>query len=437
MLDAPEGANGEERLAQGRHRTGIAALFLVPALIALGGCGGDGGAGGSTLTWFIFPEPSGAPRTVADRCSQESDGRYTIEFEDLPLRADQQREQLVRRLGAEDDSIDIIGMDVIWTGEFANAGWIEEFTGATKSAVTEKVFPSVLETAQFEDRLYAAPIWTNTQLLWYRTDRVDRAPGTWDEMISEAEKIGPKEGLIQVQANRYEGLVVWTNQMIASAGTEILSGPETIELARAPTERALSIMGKLSNSPVADPSITTSDEDSGRLAFQSGNSAFMVNYPFVYPSAEAEAPDVFKVMEAAKYPRVDRNRPSAPPLGGINLAVSAFSDNKELAFEAIECLVQPENQLEIAGAGGLPPVREDVYDSKQINEVYPGFAQLIRNSIETAASRPSESPAYQDIALAIQRAVHPTTDIDPEDPAPTYEELRDKLEQAIKREGLL
>jgi len=405
-------------------------------LIALGGCGGSD-AGGSALTWFIFPEPSGAPITVAERCSKQSDGRYTIEFEDLPLRADQQREQLVRRLGAEDDSIDIIGMDVIWTGEFANAGWLEEFTGRSKRAVTENVFPSVIETAQYENRLYAAPIWTNTQLLWYRDDRVDRPPRTWDEMISMAEQIGPAEGRIQVQANRYEGLVVWTNQMIASAGTEILSGPETIELAEGPTERALSIMGRLSNSPVADPGITTSDEDTARLAFQSGGSAFMINYPFVYPSAEGEAPEVFKVMKAAKYPRVDRNRPSAPPLGGINLGVSAFSENKELAFEAIECLVQPQNQLEIAGAGGLPPVREDVYDSKQIDEVYPGFAGLIRSSIETAVPRPSESPAYQDIALAIQRAVHPTTDIDPEDPAPTYEDLRDKLEQAIKREGLL
>ena len=54
---------------------------------------------------------------------------YTVEPEFLPTDATQQREQLVRRLGAEDSSIDIIGMDVIWTGEFANAGWVEEITG--------------------------------------------------------------------------------------------------------------------------------------------------------------------------------------------------------------------------------------------------------------------------------------------------------------------
>ncbi|MGZ5332269.1 MAG: extracellular solute-binding protein, partial [Solirubrobacterales bacterium] len=277
----------------------------------------------------------------------------------------------------------------------------------------------------------------NTELLWYRDDLVKKPPKTWDEMIAAAEQIGPEEGLIQVQGNRYEGLTVWVNQMIASAGTEILSGPEQIELAREPTERALSIMGRLSSSDVADPSITTSDEDTGRLAFQSGSSAFMLNYPFVYPSAEEEAPDIFKVMKAARYPQVDASRPSAPPLGGINLGVSAFSENKDLTFEAIECLIQPENQLEIASAGGLPPVREDLYDEKEINEAYPGFAALIRDSINDAVPRPSESPAYQDISLGIQRAVHPTTEIDPQDPATTYEDLRDLLEQAINREGLL
>lgn len=423
-------------MATGRHRKGIIALFLAPALIALGGCGGNE-AGGSTLTWFIFNEPSGALPTAAERCSKQSGGRYSIEFEFLPNDADSQREQLVRRLGAEDSSIDIVGMDVIWTGEFANAGWLEKFTGETERAVSRNVFPSVLETAMYEDALYGAPIWTNTELLWYRDDLVKKPPKTWGEMIAAAKQIGPEEGLIQVQGNRYEGLTVWVNQMIASAGTEILSGPEQIELAREPTERALSTMGRLSSSNVADPSITTSDEDTGRLAFQSGSSAFMINYPFVYPSAEAEAPDIFKVMKAAKYPQVDANRPSAPPLGGINLGVSAFSENKDLAFEAIECLIQPENQLEIASAGGLPPVREDLYDEKEIDEVYPGFAPLIRDSINDAVPRPSVSPAYQDISLAIQRAVHPTVDIDPQDAATTYDDLRDLLKQAVNREGLL
>ncbi len=260
----------------------------------------------------------------------------------------------MRRLGAEDSSVDLIGMDVIWTGEFANAGWIDPLPAQTAEVVSEDVFPSVLRTAEFEGELYAAPLWSNTQLLWYRSDLVPNPPTTWEEMIAQAEQLPPGENLIQVQANKYEGLVVWANQMIESAGTSILANPDEVELSEAETKEALATMGALSTSSAADPGITTSEEDPARLAFESGSSAFMINYPFVYPSAEENAPDIFKVMKAAKYPGISPDIPSAPPLGGINLGVSAFSENKDLAFEAIECLVGAENQIATADAGGLP-----------------------------------------------------------------------------------
>ena len=424
-------------MAAGRTSKGFLALAVAAAAIAFGGCGGDEAGGSNTLTWFIFNEPSASPQTAAEKCAKESGGEYEIEFEFLPADADGQREQLVRRLGAEDDTIDLIGMDVIWTGEFASAGWIVPVPEATAQVVSKDVFPSVLETAKFEGTLYAAPLWSNTELLWYRSDLVKQPPKTWDEMIDEAESLNPDENLIQVQANKYEGLVVWFNQMVESAGGQVLSGPDELSLEEEPTTRALEVMGRLSTSEAADPAITTSQEDPNRLAFQTGSSAFMINYPFVYPSAEAEAPDIFKVMKAAKYPAIDPGTPSAPPLGGVNLGVSAFSKNQDLAWKAVECLVGAENQLATAEAGGLPPVREDLYDSKQIEKVYPGFSQIIGESIADAAARPSESPAYQDISLAIQNAVHPTTEIDPDDPSATYDELRELLEQAINREGLL
>ncbi|MDX6719219.1 MAG: trehalose/maltose transport system substrate-binding protein, partial [Solirubrobacteraceae bacterium] len=84
-------------------RRGIAAGGLV--VLAVGACGGGvGGGARATLTWFIFNEPSGAPQRIAERCSRESHGAYRIRFEYLPSQADQQREQLVRRLGAQDSS---------------------------------------------------------------------------------------------------------------------------------------------------------------------------------------------------------------------------------------------------------------------------------------------------------------------------------------------
>ena len=343
----------------------------------------------------------------------------------------------MRRLGAEDPSLDLLGLDVVWTGEFANAGWVAPVPASTEQVVTENVFDSVLQTARFENKLYTVPIWSNTQLLWYRKDRVPTPPKTWDEMIDMAEKIGPATGRIQVQGNRYEGLVVWVNQLIESAGTSVLAGPKEVRLDEAPTKKALGIIGRLSRSDVAAPNLTTANEDVARRGFEEGNSTFEINYPYVYPSAKTTKPKIFAQMGVAQYPAVEAGKPSRPPIGGINIGVSAYSKHKALAFEATECLIKPENQLEVATLGGLPPVREDLYDDPAIDKVYPGFADQIRDAIKNAGPRPSESPAYQDLSLAIQRAVHPTTKIDPENLDPAYDKLRDNVEKAVKREGLL
>ena len=403
----------------------------------LAACGGSDGSGDRKLTFFVAIQPGGTIEEVSERCSKESDGKYTITPEFLPTDASQQREQLVRRLGAEDSSIDIVGMDVIWTGEFANAGWVEEWTGPLKKQVTEKVFPNVIETASFEGKLYAAPFNTNTQLLWYRKDLVPKPPATWDEMIDAGRRAGPdKAGTIQVQANRYEGFMVWANALIESAGTEILSGPEAVDLEQGPTEEALAVMGRLANSSAAPPSLSTSDEDSARLGFEAGESAFMTNYTFAYASAQAEAPDIGKEMGFARFPRVDAEPPSKPPLGGFNLAVSSFSGNKDVAFEAAACLAGEESQLTAVELDGLPPSRSDLYDDKVVTKAYPGFAGLVKESIEgrRAAADHAGLPGR---LLAVQRTLHPPDKIDPEDTESIYDELKANLEDAVKREGLL
>jgi multiple sugar transport system substrate-binding protein len=409
-------------------------VILALCAATLAACGGGDSGGSRTLNWYIAFQPGGALQKIADACTQQSEGRYRINIELLPTQADQQREQLVRRLGAEDDAIDIVGMDVVWTGEFANAGWVQEVPADRREALTSGVFDSVLKTGQFEDKQYAVPIWSNTQLLWYRKDRVPKPPETWSEMLDKAEELGPDEGRVQVQANRYEGLVVWANAMIASAGTAIITGPETIGLNEPKTKEALKIMERLGKSDVHAPNIDTSDEGTSALQFENGSSAFMVNYPFVYASAKSNAPEVFKQMGAAKFPKVDPSRDSAPPLGGFNLGVSSYSDKQDLSWDAIECLVGEQNQLTVTSLEGLPPVKPGLFSRKEVQDAYPGFADVIRESIQDASPRPSESPAYADLSLAIQDALHPVTKLDAN---AAYDKLRDNVEKAIKREGLL
>jgi multiple sugar transport system substrate-binding protein len=401
------------------------------------GCGSSGSGGPVTLNWFVATQPGGTIQQVAKDCSAASNGRYNIDVQLLPTDASQQREQLVRRLAAKDSTVDLIGMDVIWTAEFANAGWIAPFPKAEANEVTKDVFPSVVRTASFEGKVYGAPFNSNTELLWYRQDLVKQAPKTWDQMISEADKLASqgKPSYIQVQANKYEGFTVWANALIASAGGTILSGPTTVSLPEKPTEEALKVMGSLAHSAGAAPNIATSDEDTARIGFEDGSSAFMVNYTFAYASAEANAPGVFKNIGFARYPRVVADEPSKPPLGGFNIGVGAYSENQDLAFEAASCIGSDKSELTATELDGLPPSREHLYTNKVVTKAYPGFSQLVKTSIDAAGPRPL-TPAYQDVSLAIQDTLQPPDRIDPTDVPPVYDDLKSSLDDAVNREGL-
>jgi multiple sugar transport system substrate-binding protein len=365
-------------------------------------------------------------------CNREAGGRYQIAIEELPPNADDQREQLARRLAAEDSNIDIVALDVIFTAEFAEAGWILPLPDNVASEAREGTIRSTLETGTYEDRLYAAPYTSNTQLLWYRRDRVQQPPKTWDELLQQADEIG-EPGTIQVQGSNAEGLVVWFNSLLTSAGGEIVDDRGELSLEPEPTRAALDVMASVARSPAADPSLPTQAEDQNRLAFETGRPTFMVNYPFIFPSARENAPDVAEQIGAARYPDVAGGGPSSPPLGGLNLAVAGFTEHREEAFDALSCLRQPDNQLLATELGGLPPTDERLFDSEVVRKAYPGFADLMLESIESAKPRPA-TPAYSDVALAIRTVLHPPGDIDPEQ---DVEELRDTVQQALNSEGLL
>ena len=338
----------------------------------------------------------------------------------------------MRRLAAQDPDIDIIGMDVIWTAEFAEADWILPWQGERASKVREGRLGSAVESASYQQQLWAVPYTTNTQLLWYRKDRVNQAPQTWDEMIDAAERIGQK-GTIQAQGQRYEGLTVFFTSLLASAGGSVLQPDgKHVSLESGPTRRALAVMQRLANSPAADPSLSTSREDDARLAFETGNSSFMLNYTYVWPSARSNAPDVFTHMGWARWPSVVKGKPSRVTIGGINLGIGAYTQHREQAFEAASCIASEPNQRLAATRGGLPPTIAALYDDKDVRKTFP-FADLLRATLRDAIQRP-QTALYSDVSLAISHTLHPMRAIDPDKDT---ERLREAVTRALNSQGLL
>jgi multiple sugar transport system substrate-binding protein len=455
--------------------------MLLAALVVASALPGCGGGSGLTISFYSPATDAATFAELARRCSQEAGGRYTIANVSLPRSPEEQRLQYARRLTGHDRTLDVMGLDVIWTAEFAEAGWVlplsDDPAGRAEADVLADTLPGPLATAGWKHRLYAAPITTNTQLLWYRTDFVDKPPQDWDGMVAEAARLhaAGRPAWIAVQGSQSEGLVVWFNTLLVSAGGQVLSEDgRRVTLTDTPAHRAatvaaLRILKSVATAPGADPSITRSDPGTARLAVEQGKAALEVNWPYVLASLLDNAvkgavpflplngiPELAgsvdglgtfvptdeqfrvayeasrRVFGFAPYPAVAPGQPAKVTLGGLNLTVAGTTRHRAEAFEAVRCLRSPQNQKYVSMEGGLPTVRASLYSDPQFQARYPMYA-IIRQQLTDAAVRPV-TPDYEAVSIRLSAALSPITAIDPE---ATADELTRQVQKAIDGKGLL
>lgn len=468
------------RRRHGRVRR-LGALLLATTSVAASGSACGSGAHGLVISLYTPAGDAATFTAVAHDCTQRAGGRFAIRQISLPRAPGEQRLQLARRLTGHDRTLDVMAMDVVWTAEFAEAGWAlplsDDPAGLAESDATSDTLPGPLETARWKGRLYGAPVVTNTELLWYRADLVKQPPHDWNAMIAEAAALraAGRPSWIAVQANQNEGLVVWFNTLLVSGGGRVLSEDgHHVTLTDTPAHRAatvsaLRILKSVATAPGADPSITRSDEGTARLALEQGRAALEINWPYVLASmlenavkggvsflplnedpALAGAINQFgafvpddeqfriaydastKVFGFAPYPGVAPGRPARVTIGGANLAVASTTRHRAEAFEAVRCLRSMQSQKYVSIEGGLPPVRVSLYSDPQFQAKYPMYA-IIRQQLTDAAVRPA-TPDYQAVAIRLAATLSPITDIDPER---TADELTRQVRKAIHGEGLL
>lgn len=392
---------------------GASALALAGTL---GAC--SAGDGVPTLTWYINPDDGGQAE-IAASCTEAANGAYRIETSLLPRDAASQREQLARRLAASDRSLDIMSLDPPFIPELAEPGFLAPVPDDLRN--TDGIVEGAVQSASWNGELVTVPFWANTQLLWYRKSVAEAAgldmtqPVTWDQIMQAAEDQNKQLG---VQGALAESMTVWINALVASGGGKILENPDAkpdemqLGLDSDAGRKAAEIIGRIGSSNLGGPGLPTADENASMNLFQGDNGSFMVNWPFVYPAMQGAAPEVIDDLGWAVYPRVDAGTPAAPPVGGINLGVGAYSEHTDLAWQAVACIVTPENQAQYFVTNGNPPSNLAAYDDAEVTEKFP-MADTIAESLQLGAPRP-QTPYYNEISIGLQRTWHPPNAVSPD-----------------------
>jgi multiple sugar transport system substrate-binding protein len=402
--------------------------MLLCAALVVGACGddeeGDGGGGSGAAQQESTTTTEGV-ETIDPNSMQNATGEVTYctgkdtsgaqtasvrdfnrEFRDQGLRArllefpesaDEQRNQFIQRQRARSGECDIFYADVIWTAEFASQRWLMDMTPYVEQRQQEFI-PSTLETIRFENKFFGVPKQTDAAFMYYRSDQVDQVPDTWQGVYEAAAQ---EDGIVY-QGAAYEGLTVDFLELAFAAGGTVLNEEGTEATINSPENvAALQFMVDGIQNGAAPRAVTTYMEEQSRRAFEAERATFMRNWPYAY--ALGNRSDIRGDFEVAPLPAWEGGG-RAGILGGHNLVISAFSQNKPGALALIDYLTKPESQQQDAAEFSLAPVLTETYQDPEVREALP-FAEELLQAVQQAKSRPV-SPVYPLISEAIYTNVN-------------------------------
>jgi multiple sugar transport system substrate-binding protein len=331
------------------------------------------------------------------------------------------RNQILDRL-SKGESVDIISLDQIWLGEFAQRGLIENLTQKFEEwGRIPDLYEPNLDGSVYNGTLYALWLWTDVRSMWYWKDMLQEAGvdpeslKTWDGYISAAVKLNDFFG---------DNITQGVHLVGASHDPDMwypylwMLGGEILQLREGhPTKGAYWFPSFNSSEGVrameflkqqVDAGIEPQKEHSWGAEFANRTFPVMIENSGILSAFPRES---FPTLEQEvgfipMFPVPNQTIPTSTMMGGWELAIPSTSQHSDLAWELITIAAQPEILGPFLQEMGFLPTQRTLGEgqfSEQSRESIPYFEEMI-SMIPDGRSRPN-IPEYPEIAEHIHQAI--------------------------------
>jgi multiple sugar transport system substrate-binding protein len=362
--------------------------------------------------------------------------QITVELRPTPDAADQRHQLFVQWLNARATDPDVLQLDVVWTPEFAAAGWIAGLDRFHSS--TDSFFATAIAANRWRGALYSLPWFIDVGMLYRRTDIVPRAPQDLQTLVRLAKDAQREHGVpfgFVWQGARYEGLVTVFLEHLGAFGGAILDDAGRVVVDSAAAERALRFMrDTIYADAIVPPAVLTWQEEQTRLAFESGQAVFMRNWPYAYALLDDRSQSSVAGRFAVTSMPPAHGGMATAALGGSALAINAFSEQPDAAYALIDYLLQPEQMLERARIAGQYPTRPALYETAALADALTIPVHEALEVIQRATPRPI-TPVYSQLSDILQISIHRVLTRQQE-PSPALREAAAAMRALLARAGL-
>ena len=305
-----------------------------------------------------------------------------------------------------DSPYDLVYMDVVWVQKFAAAGWLEDLTKKVDPQKLTDYIQGDVQGGKYQNKLYRMPFRTDVGMLYYRKDLLEKAglkpPKTFQDLLTTSQTL-QDQNLAQWgyvwQGKQYEGLAAmfteilqgyggfWVNPETQAIG---LDAPESIE--------AVKFLRQTIKQGISPPGVTTYAEEETRRLFESGNTVFLRNWPYVYALASnSPIAGKYGIQPMVHLP----GKQSGACLGGWGFGISKSSKHQREAWQVIEYFNQPDIQRQYFLETGYVPSRKSLFTDDTLVAKYNYLPALLQGA-ENAVLRPP-IPQYAQVSDILQR----------------------------------
>lgn len=411
-----------------RVRLTLSLAAVSAAALVLSGCGVGGGeaaSGEDEITVLVEGGGLAELQPVADAYEEETG--TTVTLVELPYAGLYDR--ISSELSSGQVSFDVAALDAIWLSAFADG--VTPLDDLFTDDVQSDLFPGLISEAQVDGSFVGMPVWTNSEILFYRTDLFEdpaeqaafqeqygyelAPPTTWEEYRDAAEfftRDTDGDGQVDLYGTDVKGAVEteWLatvsqageEHMVldAESGEVTIDGPKHLE--------ALDYYTSLL--PYAPTGAAQLDWAGAQNLFYQGQLAMMRFWGHAYTGTPEDS--VVKDSIGAA-PMIGGPGGVAGVPGAWYLSVPTATDKQEEAKDFI-AFAYENNELSMDSWLGLA-ARISAFESKQGEEGKEHYAALLEtlNAPQTLA-RPA-TPKWQEIVDTVltpllQKAVEPGAD---------------------------
>lgn len=394
----------------------LLARCAAPVMVALGLCSAPGVAAAAELSISC-----GAVGQELEFCKQGVEAwskktGNTVKVVSTPNDTNERLSLYQQLLAAGAPDIDVFQIDVIWPGILGNH--FIDLAPYTKGAEKEH-FPAIVANNTVGGKLVAMPWFTDAGVLYYRKDLLEKygqkPPATWTELATSAKAIQDGErkagndkfwGFV-FQGRAYEGLTCDALEWLDSfGGGTIVDDKGAITINNPKAAEALTAAASWINT-ITPQGVLNYGEEDARGVFQSGNAAFMRNWPYAWSLGNGADSPVKGKIGVVALPKGGEGGKATGTLGGWQLAVSKYSKNAAVAADLVAYLTSRDEQKRRAVQGSYNPTIPALYENKEVTDAVPFFKDLF-STFTNAVARPSRITGsnYNKVSNAFWNAAH-------------------------------